>query len=229
MAYNLKNADEVKEYLKNLHTEYQFGCYHEKKPEVCHLLGDYAETISKDKKEACKLYKMTCDTYNFGRSCTKFGGCSLLENDSAMAYKYSRKGCELDDEKGCLQGGVIAISTDKNIGEKDMHTQIANGVEMLKKSCMEKKNEPACFYLFGLYLHGKEGFVEKNFKEAYKLSLRSCELGNPYACANVAQMHARGDGVERNLDIAETFRKRAETLHKELTQQQKQIKFGLNT
>lgn len=33
MAYNLKKEEEVKEYLKNLHIEYQFGCYSEKNPE----------------------------------------------------------------------------------------------------------------------------------------------------------------------------------------------------
>jgi len=33
MAYNLKDEEEVKEYLKNLHIEYQFGCYNEKNPE----------------------------------------------------------------------------------------------------------------------------------------------------------------------------------------------------
>lgn len=31
--YDLKNSEEVQEYLKNLHIEYQFGCLNEKKPE----------------------------------------------------------------------------------------------------------------------------------------------------------------------------------------------------
>lgn len=33
MGYNLKDEEEVKEYLKNLHIEYQFGCHSEKRPE----------------------------------------------------------------------------------------------------------------------------------------------------------------------------------------------------
>lgn len=33
MTYNLKNEEEVKEYVKNLGTEYRFGCFSEKKPE----------------------------------------------------------------------------------------------------------------------------------------------------------------------------------------------------
>jgi len=31
MTYNLKEEKDVQEYLKNLHTEYQFGCHSEKK------------------------------------------------------------------------------------------------------------------------------------------------------------------------------------------------------
>lgn len=33
MAYNLKSEEEVKDYIKNLGTEYRFGCYSEKNPE----------------------------------------------------------------------------------------------------------------------------------------------------------------------------------------------------
>lgn len=33
MAYDLRKEEDVKEYLKNLHIEYQFGCHSEKKPE----------------------------------------------------------------------------------------------------------------------------------------------------------------------------------------------------
>lgn len=32
-SYNLKEPEEVKDYLKNLHIEYKFGCYKEKNPE----------------------------------------------------------------------------------------------------------------------------------------------------------------------------------------------------
>ena len=56
---------QVKEYLDNLGVEYRlaelfgrmskvltkyfrFGCYHEKDPAACHLLGDYWEGIKKD-------------------------------------------------------------------------------------------------------------------------------------------------------------------------------------
>ncbi|RLU20053.1 hypothetical protein DMN91_006659 [Ooceraea biroi] len=84
MAYNLKDEEEVKEFLKNLHIEYQFGCHSEKKPEVCHLLGDYYESIKPDLEQAAAIYKATCDNYNYGRSCAKFGDFKAVDELSRI-------------------------------------------------------------------------------------------------------------------------------------------------
>lgn len=53
MAYNLKSEEEVKEYIKNLGTEYRFGCYSEKNPEGrafklynSHVVTDYLNHCS---------------------------------------------------------------------------------------------------------------------------------------------------------------------------------------
>ncbi|XP_025156551.1 uncharacterized protein LOC105186426 [Harpegnathos saltator] len=234
MAYNLKDEEEVKEYLKNLHIEYQFGCHSEKRPEVCHLLGDYYESIENCMEKAVSIYKMTCDKYNYGRSCAKYGdflaigkGC---KKDVQTAYKYMSKGCELNDQYGCLHAGVLGTSK-QNVGEEDRATQIQKAAKQLMKACDMYNSDTACFYLAGMYLSGLEGVIDRNYKEAYKLSLKSCELGNPYACANLSQMHARGDGVEKNNALAETFKKRAMKLHEELKTVQPELKFhqGVNS
>ncbi|XP_035738484.1 cytochrome c oxidase assembly factor 7 homolog isoform X2 [Vespa mandarinia] len=172
IPYNLKKPEEVKEYLKNLHIEYKFGCYSEKNPE--------------------------------GKGCKK---------DINEAYKYEQKACNFNDDNGCLHGGILAI-TDQL--EDDPSMQINKGINMLNKACYELHSEKACFFLSGIYMSGIENHVEKNFKEAYKLSLKSCEYGNPYACANVSQMHLRGDGVKKDSELAKIFRQRADQLLKEL-------------
>ncbi|XP_067206310.1 cytochrome c oxidase assembly factor 7 homolog [Linepithema humile] len=233
MSYDLKNEEDVKEYLKNLHIEYQFGCYSEKKPEVCHLLGDFYEAVNNELEKASLLYKATCDKYNYARSCAKFGDFKIMgkgcEKDISTAYKYLTKGCELNDENGCLHAGVLAVSKN-NVGEKDRKTQIHKGVEQLKKACDMYNSNKACFYLSAVYLGGFENIINKNYKEAYKLSLKSCELGNPYACANVSQMHTRGEGAQKNPELAATFKKRAIQLHEELQKVQPELKFhqGIN-
>lgn len=228
MAYNLKDEEEVKEYLKNLHIEYQFGCHSEKKPDVCHLLGDYYESVNQEMEKAAAIYRATCDNHNYGRSCAKFGdfkavgkGCKA---DIPTAYKYMSKGCELNDEFGCLHAGVLGTSKN-DVGEKDRATQIHAGVKQLKKACDMFNSEKACFYLSGIYLSGLDGIIDKNYKEAYKLSLKSCEYGNPYACANLSQMHARGEGAQKNPELAATFKKRAVELQRELKKAAPEIKF----
>ncbi|XP_016920806.1 cytochrome c oxidase assembly factor 7 homolog [Apis cerana] len=229
--YDLKSSEEVQEYLKNLHIEYQFGCLNEKKPEVCHLLGDYNESIKQDSKEAIKIYKNNCDEFNYGRSCTKYGDYKVIGKECAKdpieAFKYMQKGCDNSDPRGCLHAGALALSQTKLESSKD--SQISLGIKLLRKAC-DANQEKACFYLSGIFLNGIEGIIEKNLKEAYVLSLKCCELNNPYACANVSLMHKKGDGVQQNAELANTFKLRAEEIMKELQQNRSSIKFhqGIN-
>lgn len=153
--------------------------------------------------------------FNTGKGCKK---------DLPTAFKYLTKGCELNDEEGCLHGGVLAVSKN-DLGEKDRSTQVHMGVQQLKKACDMYKSGEACYYLSALYLGGFEDIIAKDFKEAYKLSLKSCELGNPYACANVSQMHARGEGAQKNPELATTFKNRAMQLYNELKKSQSELKF----
>ncbi|XP_003706539.1 cytochrome c oxidase assembly factor 7 [Megachile rotundata] len=223
---NFKDEEEVKEYLKNLHIEYQFGCYSEKKPEVCHLLGDYNEAIKVNHSEAGKIYKKNCDDYNFGRSCTKYGeyvyvgrGC---KRNTMEAYKYMKKGCEANDAKGCLDTGIFAIS-EENL-ENSKESQISLGMDVLKKAC-DANLDSACFYLSGIYMRGIEGFVEKSMKDAYTYSLKSCEAGNPYACSNLSKMHRIGDGVKKSEEMAKLFKSKANRLLEELRKNKPQLQF----
>ncbi|XP_060828948.1 uncharacterized protein LOC132914129 [Bombus pascuorum] len=225
-AYDFKKKEEVEEYLKNLYIEYQFGCLSEKKPEVCHLLGDYYESIKQNPKEALNLYKKNCDERGYGRSCTKYGDYRIMgtecEKDPKEAFKYMQKGCDKDDARGCLHAGALAISQEKL--EPVRGSQILLGMKLLKKAC-DLNQEKACFFLSGIYLSGIEGYVEKNLKEAYQLSLKCCEFNNPYACANLSIMHKKGDGVQKNAELAETFRTRANEIFKDLKENKKPLKF----
>ncbi|XP_050491189.1 uncharacterized protein LOC126873898 [Bombus huntii] len=225
-AYDFKKKEEVEEYLKNLYIEYQFGCLSEKKAEVCHLLGDYHESIKQNPKEALNLYKKNCDERGYGKSCTKYGDYRVMgtecEKDSKEAFKYMQKGCDKDDARGCLHAGALAISQEKL--EPVRGTQVLLGMKLLKKAC-DLNQEKACFFLSGIYLSGIEGYVEKNLKEAYKLSLKCCELNNPYACANLSIMHKRGDGVQQSAELAETFRTRANEILRDLKENKRPLKF----
>lgn len=116
-------------------------------------------------------------------------------------------------------------------------------------------NGNACFYLSGMHISGAEGpiasketepmvsstetnakkhsakakvndfIVEKNMEKAFTFTYKACELKNVYACANLSQMYARGEGTEKNPEKAEIYKKKAmelqgETKNKQLLFQQ---------
>jgi hypothetical protein len=46
MSYDLKSEEDVKDYIKNLGTEYRFGCYQEKKPEGMFISVIFVQSFS---------------------------------------------------------------------------------------------------------------------------------------------------------------------------------------
>lgn len=107
-------------------------------------------------------------------------------------------------------------------------------------------NGNACFYLSGMHISGAEGpiaspkdseplissssdaklkqpvkkvkdfIIQKDMEKAFTFTYKACELNNMYACANLSQMYARGEGTERNPEKAEKFKKKAVDLQDEL-------------
>lgn len=120
------------------------------------------------------------------------------------------------------------------------------GSKYFKKAC-DKNDNMACHYLSSMYISGVpknledfnphdpeknkniEYAIKPDFKEAFKYASKACELGHVYGCANVSIMYAKGEGVEKNEELAEKFKKitielqRAPETTKELKFQQ-----GLN-
>lgn len=94
---DLTNAEEVQEYLNNLGIEYRFGCYSEKDPKACQLLGEFMETISKETSKAFQVFESNCIVNNHGPSCNKAGhykitGTNDIESDPDLGYKYLIQG-----------------------------------------------------------------------------------------------------------------------------------------
>ncbi|XP_063696400.1 cytochrome c oxidase assembly factor 7 homolog [Culicoides brevitarsis] len=232
MAYNLKEEGEVKEYLDNLGTEYRFGCFSEKNPEVCHLLGDFLEAIKKDFDKASKVYKSNCDDYNYGKSCLKFGHYSFLakgkastKSDPVQALKYYEKGCDLKVSESCLNSGLLLISKNR---PSTMERDVPRSLEYLSKSC-DLDNALGCYYLSGMYISGvkktedvteNDYIIPKNMEKAFVLAQKACNLGNMYACANVSQMYAKGDGTAKDETLSAKYKNMALEMQEELKRQQ---------
>ncbi|CAA9995361.1 unnamed protein product [Nesidiocoris tenuis] len=218
MAYDLKSEDEVKEYIQNLGTEYRFGCFSEKKPEVCHLLGDFLESISKDYQKASKVYRSNCEDYNFGHSCYKIGtyyltGKAGLAISGIKAYDYFKKGCSLGEANSCFRAGWLSILNVNKKQKDDKHflenpNTFLQGLEALKQGC-DKDHADACHHLSALYMDGNttEGdSLAKDMAKAFSYAMKACELGHVHACANVSLMYRRGEGVSKDEKNGEKYR-----------------------
>ncbi|XP_037935557.1 cytochrome c oxidase assembly factor 7 homolog [Teleopsis dalmanni] len=246
MSFDLKKESDVKEYIEKLGIEYRFGCYSEKKPEVCHLLGDYLEGIKKDFEKAAKVYKSTCDDYGYAKSCYKFGNYSFLgkgksgsKGDPRSAYNYYEKGCNLNDSESCLHSGLLLVSRSM---PKQMDRDVPKGLEYLTKSC-DMDNGTACFYLSGMHISGvhknpesttdidiksqkaNDFIIQKDMKKAFDYAYKACELKNMYACANLSQMYARGDGTTKDESQADKYKKMAVQMQEELKKVQPTLQF----
>ncbi len=210
------------------------------------MLGDYLEAIKKDFEKASKVYRSNCDDYNYAKSCLKFGNYSFLgkgratgsdKGDPKLAYRYYEKGCDLSDPDSCLHSGLIMVSKSMN---KEIERDVTKGFDFLAKSC-KMNNGTACFYLSGMHISGvlKDDFkatagkepakdqyiVQKDMTKAFDFASRACELNNMYACANLSQMYARGDGTKKDEKKAEQFKKKAQDMQDELKKQQATLKF----
>jgi len=225
MAYNLKSEEEVKEYVKNLGTEYRFGCFSEKNPEVCHLLGDYMESISKDFQKAGRIYRTNCDDYQYGRSCYKaghyyFAGKGGLDKSIDTSHDYYEKGCKYGCVDSCFRSGVLTMM---NLRSKKPNRDFSKGFEDLKKGC-EGNNSEACHHLSALYMDGFGDKLQKDMTKAFDFANRACGLGNIPACVNVSIMYKRGEGVKKDLDKSEQYKNRAVSLKDEVDKK-KQLVF----
>ena len=182
---------------------------------VCHLLGDYMETIKKDFKKAATIYKSNCDDYNFGHSCHKFAGYSFMgkgcEEDQEKSLVYFKKGCSLGQATSCLNAGLLCVSNnEKNKVERDYSA----GLGFFRESC-DKGNGLGCYYVSGMYISGIPDVVEKDLTVARKYAEKACELNEMYSCANLSRMYATGDGGEKNLELANKFKEKASDLQKQ--------------
>ncbi|XP_010010417.1 PREDICTED: cytochrome c oxidase assembly factor 7, partial [Nestor notabilis] len=146
-----------------------------------------------------------------------------FEPDLKAAYKSFMKSCEKGGKKSvnaCHSVGLLAhdgrVNGDKPdpVVARDYYTKACDG-----------NFAPSCFNLSVIYLQGAPG-VPKDMNHALKYSLKGCELGHPWACANASRMYKLGDGTERNDAKAEDLKNRAKQLHKEQKEASTSITFG---
>lgn len=134
--------------------------------------------------------------------------------------------------KSCEKGGKKSIDACHNVG---LLAQDGRGNDDEKPNPFLARDyystacgsgfAPSCFNLSAIYLQGAPG-IPKDMTQALKYSLKACDLGHVWACANASRMYKLGDGVEQNDTKAESLKNRARDLHKEQQSPSKSLTFG---
>ncbi|XP_070563137.1 cytochrome c oxidase assembly factor 7-like [Ptychodera flava] len=224
-AVDFKDEEQVKEYLENLHIEYMYACHQEKSPEGCVRLGDYYSGIKKNFKDAADAYKSACEELDSPDGCFKLGTCYMVgrgvEESKEECYKYFTKACDLNNLGACHNLGMIHGTGLANIKKK---REVEKATEFFKKAC-DQNYPQSCFMLSAVFLQGL-GTVKKDMEQARIYSEKACNLDHMYACANVSRIYHLGDGVPKNQSLAEKYMAKAKQLHKDLSEERKQLKFG---
>lgn len=220
--FDLRDADQAKEYLDRIGVEYRFQCYHENRPDGCHRLGDYLDAFKHDWEKARLVYKMNCEKNLYGQSCFKYGNYSLLGRGGAKsmeeAFGAFTKGCDNGYSASCHNAGLMHHAG--QIGKKDF----VKSAELLKRGC-DAGNAPSCQMLSAYFITGMEG-VEKDMKKAFEYAVSACEKGHMYACANVSRMYKLGEGAEQNQELSDKYKKRARELFRDVSESQRPILSG---
>lgn len=67
--------------------------------------------------------------------------------------------------------------------------------------------------------------LARNMARAFQYAMKGCDLGNMYSCANVSQMYAKGEGVEKNDEKAEAYKKMALEMQDQVMNQRNTLTF----
>jgi len=219
VGVDLKNEEDVKDYLERLGIEYRFGCYYEKDGKACDLLGSFMDQVNGDYHKAFKIYQTACDDYKYGHSCQKVGSYLFagraVGRDVDKAYDYWRKGCDTHatepHAKACLNAGLLdtleqntkigAVAGHKNLNvERKEPPDKLKALELFKKSCdMDRNPEPeGCHRYASMLLVGVKNLIERDPAKALPYAAKACDMGVAEGCVNASLIYKNGDGVEKN-------------------------------
>lgn len=94
-----------------------------------------------------------------------------------------------------------------------------------KSSSIPKPAEGAAATPAAEIITPKDFIIEKDMAKAFGFAYKACELKNMYACANLSQMYARGEGTAKDEASAEKYRKIALEMQDEVKQNHGQLTF----
>lgn len=221
----LKTKEEVIDYLNNIGVEYRYGCYENKNPEACELLGEFFELIEQNIQRAGKLYRFTCDQYSLGKSCHNYASFLFygrgVNKDYVKALDYFSKGCLQGHASSCFNAAQIHLGEHKEV-RRLIPRDIPKSYTLFEKGCL-LNNPDSCSLATYLNYSGFVGTKQPDYDKAFKTAERGCALNELNCCVYLTKAYKEGMGCEKNeekfketvekvKDIGEQFKKSKRTL-----------------
>jgi len=144
----------------------------------------------RSKPKSLAMFERACELGN-GDGCD-LAGRTLMEE----AAKLEKGG---DDA-----AAVVAASS----GHGTAASMRERAVELLERGCGPLESATACKFLGEVFLVGRFGHAADKPRAAKYLET-ACEQFEMTACRNLMVMHSRGDGVPKDFDKAEEYRRRS--------------------
>lgn len=123
-----------------------------------------------------------------------------------------KKSCDMNNATACFYLSGMHISGVQHTDKDD--TVATASVDIHHMSTVEPAAVPSITTV------GTADFlIQRDMAKAFQFAYKACELRNMYACANLSQMYARGDGTEKDTEKADKFKKIALEMQEEVKNQ----------
>jgi len=166
-----------------------------------HMLGKGG--LSKDWLDAFKCYETACNQDRYqdqGKNDRMAAACC---NKGLLMYKDGgerKRIMEYLDQKEPSSEGTTSASTDSS--DSKAFPVILSAFQ---KAC-NLNDGKGCYFLAQLHLVGYgAGELGKDGARAADCMVKACDLGDVRACHNASLMYSRGDGVEKNPELAKKY------------------------
>lgn len=210
-GYDLRDEEQVKEYLDNIEVEYTFHCFGEKSPDGCHRIGDYYEAIRPNIQKALQIYRMNCDTHNYGHSCYKLAKHMMIGKDIQSSteeiFDYHNKGCQNGYSQSCHTSGLMYMDT-KFVGDKK---NVEKSIEYFKMGC-DQNHAESCAALGEYYRKGLPN-LPVDIDKCLQYHNKGCALNYLQSCVNLGVMYKSGIGVGKNEEKAQQYKDHAKKIY----------------
>ncbi len=158
-----------------------------------------------DAQNALSYYEKACN-FGDGEACQHAADCyedgRLGARDTAKTIKLTKRGCDLGNDRSCLNDSAIRIE-----GKYGTPKDPRAGLDSLETACNKPNGGEYCILLGDYYRKGD--VVAKSAAKALDDYERACSAYWTGACWRKGEMLARGEGVPADLVRARTYLKEA--------------------